>query len=284
MRRWIVFATLIVLTTAIRAWDHPDNVLFQRLLQPGLRADDQGIPLPAPFFADGLTLAQQRSILQNLPGRTQEVDELLRPSAVAPFIVKFTDLPVKNSQMPLRAIDLVFVTPGTLDKLAQSDVLDRLLNSGRTDATIQPLTQAPQGVAGRAAQEAQAHVAMPLMDKVQLEGTIHTMWTRTKDSLLLAGQLDPRYTSDSKFPNRWRLLKRDAEGKLLPQPTGTPYEAAAFYFKFTPLAGNPNALLVEWHLVFAEPADWFDGANLLRSKLPIVLQTKIRAFRRDLMR
>jgi hypothetical protein len=277
MRRRIVTLLLLTLSFSLSAGDHQGNTLFTQLHSTGIH----GTTLPAPFFADGLSLEQQKAILQNLPGRTQEVDELLRLSPVAPFVVKFSDMTGRDTRQPLRAIDLVYITPGSLDKLAQSDVLDRLLNSGRQDARIQPLTQNPKS---DDTGEGQAHVTLPLMDRVQLEGTIHTMWTRTAQSLLLAGRIDPRFTSDGKYPNRWRLLKRDAEGKLQPQETGTPYEGAAFYCKFTPVAGKTDALIVEWHLVFAEPGEWFDGANLLRSKLPIVLQTKIRAFRRDLMR
>ena len=43
-----------------------------------------------------------------------------------------------------------------------------------------------------------------------------------------------------------------------------------------------NAILVEFHQVFVEPKKWFDGANLLRSKLPLVIQPEVRAFRREL--
>ena len=36
------------------------------------------------------------------------------------------------------------------------------------------------------------------------------------------------------------------------------------------------------HAVFDEPAGWFNGANLFRSKLPILLQDKVRSVRRRL--
>ncbi|HMO37330.1 MAG TPA: hypothetical protein PKA06_14930, partial [Gemmatales bacterium] len=224
--------------------------------------------------------AEQRQVVEKLPGRHQEVEEMLRLSPVAPFAVKFQDIPTGLADYPAKRIDLAFVTPGTLDKLARTDVLGRLLNSGRTDAQITPLGEPAQATENRG----QAHVALPLMDRVLLEGTMQTMWTRNSHSLILAGQLDPQFTSHAQYPNRWRLLQRDAEGKLQPLPASQPYEAVGYYFKFTNLAGMEDALLVEAHLLFAEPAAWFDGANLLRSKLPMVLQTKIRAFRRDLMR
>jgi hypothetical protein len=277
MRRWIVLLLLPFCFTVLAA-DHQTNRLYQKLIQSGLMLGTANVPLPAPYMADGLSAADQRAVIEKLPGRNQEVDEMLRLSPVAPFAVKFHDIPSSNSREPGRRIDLAFVTPGSLEKLAKTDVLDRLLNSGRTDASITPLSETKTG------NEGQAHVSLPLMDKVILDGTMQTMWTRSNQSLILAGHIDPRFNNDAKYQNRWRLLQRDADGKLQPQAKSHPYEAVAYYFKFTPLVEVKDALFVEAHLLFAEPADWFDGANLLRSKLPIVLQTKIRAFRRDLMR
>jgi hypothetical protein len=35
-------------------------------------------------------------------------------------------------------------------------------------------------------------------------------------------------------------------------------------------------------MIFDEPNGWFGGANLLRSKLPLVIQDEVRNFRRRL--
>ena len=50
----------------------------------------------------------------------------------------------------------------------------------------------------------------------------------------------------------------------------------------TELIEPQGALFVEYHLVFDEPKAWFGGANLLRSKLPLMVQDNIRKFRREL--
>jgi hypothetical protein len=42
-----------------------------------------------------------------------------------------------------------------------------------------------------------------------------------------------------------------------------------------------GALFVEQHLIFVEPAGWFDGTNLLRSKFRLVIQDRVRAMRRE---
>jgi len=51
--------------------------------------------------------------------------------------------------------------------------------------------------------------------------------------------------------------------------------------KITRLAEPAGALFVEQHIVFAEPTGWFGGANLLRSKLPPVVQYAIRTTRQE---
>ena len=37
----------------------------------------------------------------------------------------------------------------------------------------------------------------------------------------------------------------------------------------------------KFRLIFAEPVGWFDGANLLRSKLPPAMQQNVRTVRRE---
>ena len=63
-----------------------------------------------------------------------------------------------------------------------------------------------------------------------------------------------------------------------------PYGGAGMYLKITKLHEPAGALFVEQHIVFAEPTGWFDGANLLRSKLPLVVQSNVRDMRREWMK
>jgi hypothetical protein len=59
-----------------------------------------------------------------------------------------------------------------------------------------------------------------------------------------------------------------------------PYIGAAWYSKATKLQQPQGAVLFEYHIVFDEPEGWFNGANLLRSKLPLLVQDGVRKFRR----
>src|SRR5205814_1186239 len=90
-----------------------------------------------------------------------------------------------------------------------------------------------------------------------------------------------RFGDDPEFPNRWRPISRDDDGKPV-LGEAHPYGGAGAYIKITRLAEPAGALFVEYHLVFTEPKGWFGGANLLRSKVPILTQSEVRAFRREL--
>jgi hypothetical protein len=280
MRRCAPFLLLFV-----AARTH-DNSLFNELRATGTTIGHERVRLPDPWMTDGLTPSQQAAVLRDLPRRQVPTEELTRPSVVAPFVLNIRDLSDRGPANTGRAIDLAFVAYGDLDRLAASDFLEQLLNTGRKDAHIHTLSAAD--VLHRhltvAANEGLAHVRLSLMDRVELTGTNRTTWSRSAVSVVVAGRLDPRFTRDSAYPNQWRSLSRDESGKVQPAGPGHPYEAAAYYVKITRLHEPAGALFVEWHLVFAEPQEWFDGANLLRSKLPMVLQTKVRGFRRDLLR
>jgi len=118
-----------------------------------------------------------------------------------------------------------------------------------------------------------------LFDRVSVSGTMHAMLTRSSDSVVLAAISDPRFAMDAKFPNTLRPIRRDESGQI---STGSaqPYSGAAWYCKATRLAKPAGAVLIEYHLVFDEPMAWFNGANLLRSKLPLLVQDGVRKFRR----
>jgi hypothetical protein len=84
---------------------------------------------------------------------------------------------------------------------------------------------------------------------------------------------------DPEFPNQWRPVTR--EGGTTGLGPATPWGGAGFYLKVTRLAEPAGALFVEQHVVFAEPAGWFGGANLLRPKLPLAVQDRVRAMRAE---
>lgn len=297
-RSWLLLLLLppccfmpVLLADSNRGSSSQTNSVFAQLTTVGVPTPAEGrLRLPPPAMRDGLSAEQQRKVLDRLEGRQADVDELLRRSPVTPFVLHFEEVPVGIEQSPGRLLHLGFVVYGRFEDLTQRDFLDAMLNSGRKDAHIVPLPPAVvqarrlQASAGEEERTGWAHVRLTLMDRVELRGTCRTVWSQSAEALLVAAQLEPACVGDPEYPSAWQLLHRDSDGSLRGVGSPEPYLSLGYYLKITRLSLAPDALFVEWHLAYVEPFAWFEGANLLRSKLPLVLQTKVRAFRRDLLR
>ncbi len=265
------------------------NELFEELQTKSIAVGPTEMAaLPAPSMTDGLDAARQQEVLAAVAGTNYSVEELVRPSVVAPFVLKYRDVRPSDPDAPAYGIDLWFVAHGDLDALAGKDFLDKW-QVGRKDQQVHVLTAAElekrklKERSGEGRQERYGHAVFTVLDRVQVSATLHSVVTRQADSILAAARVDPRFRDDAEFPNRWRSIGRDDDGKpVLGDPH--PYGGAGAYIKITRLIEPVGALFVEYHLVFAEPKDWFGGANLLRSKVPILTQSEVRAFRRELAR
>jgi hypothetical protein len=265
------------------------NELFEELQTKSIVVGPmEKAALPAPSMADGLDVAKQQEVLAAVAGTNYSVEELVRPSVVAPFVLKYRDVRPSDPDAPAYGIDLWFVAHGDLDALAGKDFLDKW-QAGRKDQQVQVLTAAElakrklEERSGEGRQERYGHAVFTVLDRVQVSATLHSVLTRQTDSILAAARVEPRFRDDPEFPNRWRSIGRDDDGKpVVGEPH--PYGGAGAYLKITRLIEPAGALFVEYHLVFTEPKDWFGGANLLRSKVPILTQSEVRAFRRELAR
>jgi hypothetical protein len=92
--------------------------------------------------------------------------------------------------------------------------------------------------------------------------------------------MDDRFQNDKQYPNIWRHINVVEEEEKLGSPQ--PYTGMAGYVLVTKLPEPAGALLVEMHFLLHEPPTWFGGRNLLRSKLPTLIQDNVRSFRRKL--
>jgi hypothetical protein len=92
--------------------------------------------------------------------------------------------------------------------------------------------------------------------------------------------MDDRFQNDKQHPNIWRHINVVEEEEKLGSPQ--PYTGMAGYVLVTKLPEPAGALLVEMHFLLHEPPAWFGGRNLLRSKLPTLIQDNVRSFRRKL--
>jgi hypothetical protein len=219
-------------------------------------------------------------------------EALERKSVVAPLILKITGDEQAAQQRTLRRVDFWFVAYGKLDKIADQSFWKSVRSSldDREDdefsSTQTAILSADQLHARRISDrddERHLWADLTLCNRVRVSATMQAEQTRSAESITLAAAIDPRFADDKEFPNRWWSMTRDDAGHLQ-QGGPHPYRTAGWYYKATELHEPEGAIFIEYHILYDEPHGWFDGANLICSKLPLVVQDAVRKFRRQLAR
>jgi hypothetical protein len=270
---------------------HAENAAFKQILDHGFPAGGQTIRLPEPLLRDGQDADAQRTALREVAGSDRAVEDLLRNSVTAPYILKPRDL--KTSDATIRFADLWFVVYADLKEVdpakeaARTDAKEveaanmwfqtRLLKDDEFKAAgIEP-------PASRADQRGwYAHVHARLLDRIDFEVTNHVVASKSEHSVVIASRTDPAFDRAGSLANGWKPLA--AAGSAKAEGAPKPYTGGISYSKISQLTLKPGALLVEIHAAFVEPEDWFHGAPILRSKFGVIAQDQIRALRRELLK
>lgn len=288
----ILAVLLIGGAVAAAAETPPRNPLFDELLDSGLQMPRAPtVKLPPPLFKDGMDKAASKAALAKAAGKLP-LELFLKRSEQAPFHLKIESLNDKQDKRCGQALDLWFVAYGKQDAVQKKDIVNLLLVGEKKGEGLQkaeyltPEQLEQRGIkplSGDNLEERYATFDLELLDKVLVTGLTRNVKTWSKHSVCVATKLDERFEIDKQFPNRWRSIMRqaDKDDQLGPPK---PYSGLAGYAVVAELAEPEGALLVEMHFVFHEPPQWFDGPNLLRSKLPILIQDNVRSFRRKLAR
>jgi hypothetical protein len=272
---------------------HARNAVYVGVLRDGLAADGATYKLPEPRLRDGMAADAQRAAMRELAGSDQRLDELLRDSVTAPYLIKVHD--VKGADATIRVVDLSFVVSGDIAEV------DPAREAARTDEKeveagnmvmrtrmLKPEELRTAGIAPPPSQEGPgpstwyAHVHGRLLDRIEFDVTNQVVATRTGESMVVASRTDPAFDKPGPFSNGWRPV--GAEKTAGAADASKPYAGGISYTKISRLAFRPGALLVEMHGAFVEPRDWFQGAPILRSKFSVVAQDQIRSLRRELAR
>ncbi|MBI2824770.1 MAG: hypothetical protein HYX69_08795 [Planctomycetia bacterium] len=267
--------------------------VFEDLITRGVAVESgERLTVPGPRLPDGLTREQQDKALREAAGK-HPLDRFLRDSIVAPFSFDITSADDASGKRRGQRVDFCFVAYGRIQSIIHHDLFQELVGSQEArepDAertSVRTLTAdelqsrglAPRKTAG--VDETYVLVDVPILNRVRLTGVGFGQRENHQESLVAAMTLDERFRDDPDFPNRWRSIGRDAQGKTTVGPA-TPYAGIGGYIKITQLQEPAGAIFIECHIAFDEPQGWFGGKNLLRSKLPLVIQDNVRAFRRKL--
>jgi hypothetical protein len=286
---WVVLTWLATGTLAAAPADIP---LLQELteqgvvVQPGLV-----VRLPASPLPSGLDAAAQGAAIEKVAAQYPR-ELFLRRSVVAPFVLRMESVNGSAGERVAQRVSVWFVAYGSLQAVRDERLLREMAGSlkhrdEKSAASAEPLRddelRQRMLAATRKSGEEEWYVrfTFPVLERLQVSGVLHLLEQASPDSVVLCALLDPRFAADREYRNHWRPLVRDERGDL---SVGDPRPYAGFggYAKATALRQPAGALFIECHAVFREPADWFGGANLLRSKLPLVIQDNVRTLRRKL--
>ncbi len=280
-----LLSSLLILAAAA-ADPHAANDLYKDLITKGVAVGPkQSVPIRGPIVPDGLDAAAQKKAITEALGDVR-YEDFVRKSPVAPHWLKTDEIKSDDPGQTIHAIDAAFIAYGPLSAFADRDFRAQLFKS-RSESKSHTLSDeelAKRGLKIKKAEryeETYTFAEFEVLEKVQLRGTNRTVLTAGDESVVMASRVEPAFTADKEFPNQWLPLERTPDGK---SKVGAPNDYAGYgwYMKVTKLHEPAGALFIEFHLVHAEPKGWFGGANLLRSKVPITVQTEVRALRREL--
>lgn len=284
----ILFLSLVGSFT--RTSEEPANPLFERLRSDGVAVSTETkASLPAPLMLDGLDAAGQQEVLKKVVGNRFTVKEFTGKVGTAPHVYSVRKISVSDSDtLCAYGIDVAFVAHGGLDRVADKTFLEELQKKQK-DRKVHILTAAElekrklRVESNKTRDESYSHGVFIVLDRVELSAALHSIVTRQTDSVLAATRIDPRFAKDANFLNQWRKITIDEEGQRTLGPA-QPYSGMGGYLKITSLHEPKGALFIEYHLVYTEPKSWFNGADPLTTKVPAIIQSEVRTFRRELNR
>ena len=281
-------ALLVAALFAVAGYAADQNTVFNDLVANGIAVDDSFVKLPEPSMSPEADAKEQTEVVRQVSSKKYKYDEFIRKSPVAPFMLEINTVG-KSGADRVQKVDLWFVAYGKLDSVTDEELLGQIAGSGSrsekgeseslTDDELHERQLKVESTDDR--RESYYHTDAPLLDKVQISGIGHGVTTRGPKSILAASVLDPRFIDDAKYPNRWQPILREPSGKT---KRGEPHPYAGFggYCQVVELQESKGALFFEIHIAINEPHAWFNGENLLRSKLPIIMNDNVRTLRRKL--
>ena len=247
---------------------HEKNSVFLQVLEAGLESGGQKVVLPKPRLNDGQDASAQRAALREVTASDRALEDLLRDSVTAPYVMKVRD--VKTADSTIRVADLWFVVYAELKQVDFAQEMSRADPKPVEVANMwfeaRLLKDAELKAAGVKTEPAAAgqnqwytHIHAKLLDRIEFEATSLIVASQTSDSIVVASRTDPAFAKAAKFANNWRPISRGGGGKS--EAEAKPYDGGISYARVSRLALKPGAVLVEMHTAFVEPDAWFQGAR-----------------------
>lgn len=287
----------IALVCAVGSLAVPDrlsagNPMLDRLIKNGIDLGDKvDRRLPPPTLPDGLTAAEQKSRITEILPRRVTWDKFIDDNMNAPPSIRIESVMGSDGRRIGQSFEFWFVAYGSLGAFEDEQLSKNMLEPSQDSTSsfeskgyqIDDQVLAQVGITRLADPELEegfAYSEFPLLNKVFLRGVGHGVTSKSGESIEMAWEMDPRFVSDENLKNQWQPILIESGRKSLGPPKE--YHGYGGYLKVTPLAGIDRGLFVECHILFHEPETWFNGKNVLRPKMPTVINEAVKKFRRNL--
>jgi hypothetical protein len=245
--------------------------------------------LEPPLMIDGDSSASQIEKLKELLAEKYTADAFLQGSPSSPYLLTIDrrESSSNTGKFMETRMHLYFAAQGDLQLASDPQFLDSIFQL-RSDSEgsanslsleqLQRIGFGPQD--NPSPQEAIRLVDGRLFDRIRISGLVRSYWSKTGRSIVSAIAFDQRFVETPDLAALWERFERQEDGSLKAVEQGK-LEGLGLYVKITPLDMPEGLLLVEVHGLLLEPYSWFQGANLIGSKLPPAVRNQVQAIRRS---
>lgn len=241
------------------------------------------VPLPEPVVR--LDVDQSATDLAGLAGPAGW-ERFAADAVTAPVTVAIEPASVDGVRLGHR-VRSAFTLRAPLERLRADEALRRSLGSGEDGkgSTARPLAAEELREAGitAAAGEQFVWIELVLLNRVMIRGVVRAVSTERPDGVEVAWQFDPRLGDHERWRATWSRIEDNELGSRAEGPRQS-YQGSGGIVTVRRLSAEAGVdlLVVESRAVIGEPEAWFQGSNLLRSKMPLAAQEGVRTLRRRL--
>ena len=269
------------------------NPLVVELSTTGFKtADGKQIVLPKPVLEDGMTAAEQEAALLPI-AKPKGRDRFYTGDIRSVFAFDVEQVKEFADGSKLREVEVFFVAKGTIEDVNENNLLDGVgkPSQGSDEAIPQDSRELTEEELARAGLKngkqddgsylSYGTIQVNLIDKVFLDVVTKSQTTKEEESLTMGTSLNESLAKLTELPSTWQPIVRVKNRLQLGTPKAD-FFALAGYAKATALKNETGKILVEIHVMFVEPEAWYNGRNLLGSKLAPVIDDSVTKFRRKL--
>lgn len=253
---------------------HP--LLGQNVLEPPLMNDDE---------SSAFRLEKLRELL----AEKYSTEAFMQGSPSAPYLLTIDrkESSSSNGKLMETRMHLYFVAQGNLLLASDPQFLDSIFQlqsdsegsaNSLSPEQFQRIGFDPQNKLS--SQEYFKLVDGRLFDRIRISGLVRSYWSKTDHSIVSAIAFDQRFAESPDLTALWERFERQEDGSLKAAEQGK-LEGLGLYVKITPLNSSTDLLFIEVHGLLLEPYSWFQGANLIGSKLPPAVRNQVQAIRRS---